>query len=214
VPDLLQQMMKSGDKKLKYAIMILLLRNNKPVADSTLNYFAAIDDYRYTLYRDLKKIDRLKVFPVKYDNKTDLAKSKLMDSKTYGRPDSVVFLDKRTAKFKTEQGYVYFFKYKQKKDDLVWKIATAGLISKNPKQFEIDDTMLSRRNVLSKNGFLSSNASFDFTSFTDTKLTIDQSLSDQLDKELKIMLYSRRKSAKEFYNVARPGVDDILRFRN
>jgi uncharacterized protein YbaP (TraB family) len=214
VPDLLQQMMKSGDKKLKYAIMILLLRNNKPVADSTLNYFAAMDDYRYTLYRDLKKIDRLKVFPVKYDNKTDLAKSKLMDSKTYGRPDSVVFLDKRTAKFKTEQGYVYFFKYKQKKDDLVWKIATAGLISKNPKQFEIDDTMLSRRNVLSKNGFLSSNASFDFTSFTDTKLTIDQSLSDQLDKELKIMLYSRRKSAKEFYNVARPGVDDILRFRN
>jgi hypothetical protein len=214
VPDLFQQVMKSGDKKLRYAIMILLIKNNKPVADSTLNYFAAMDDYRYILYRDLKKMDRLKVFPARYDNKTDLAKSKLMDSKTYGRPDSVVFLDKLPAKFKTEQGYVYFFKYKQRKDDPVWKIATAGLISKNPKQLEIDDTIFSRKNVISKNGFLPPNDSYDFTSFTDTKLIVDQPLSDQLDKELKIMLYSRRKSAKEFYNAGRSGLEEILRFRN
>jgi len=215
VPDLLQQMMKSGDKKLKYAIVLLLIRNNKPVTDSTLNYFAAMDDFRYTLYHDLKKMGCLKLFPSKYDNKIDLAKSKLMDSKTYGRPDSVVFLDKLPAKFKSEQGYVYFFKYKQRKDDLVWKIATAGLISKDAQHFEIEDTIaFSRKNVTSKKGLLSSNESYDFTSFTDTKLTIDEPLSDQLSKELKVMLYSRRKSAKEFYTMSRPGLDDILRLRN
>ena len=136
-----------------------------------------------------------------------------MDSKNYGRPDSVVFLDKRTAKFKNEEGYVYFFKYRQKKDDPIWKIGTAGLVSKNPQQFEIDDTIVARRNVLSRNGYLPSDQSYNFTSFTDTKLT-EQSLSDQLDKELKIMLCSRRKSAKEFYNVGRTGLDDILRIRN
>jgi len=215
VPDLFQQIMRSGDKKLKYAVMILLIRNSKPVSDSTLNYFAAMDDYRYTLYRDLKKLDRLKLFPAKYDNKTDLARSKLMDSKTYGRPDSVVFLDKLPANFKTEQGYIYFFKYKQRKDDVVWKLATVGLISKDPKHFEIEDgPFASGKNIGFKNRFIPSNESYDFTSFTDTKLTIDEVLSDQLDKELKIMLYSRRKSAKQFYNVSRPGLDDILRFKN
>jgi hypothetical protein len=109
VPDLFQQIMKSDDKKLKYAIMLMLIRNNKPVADSTLNYFAVMDDYRYTLYRDLKKMDRLKFFPAKYDNKADLAKSKLIDSKTYGGPDSVVFLDKLPVKFRSEQGLCLFF---------------------------------------------------------------------------------------------------------
>src|SRR6185436_12046730 len=53
VPELFQQMMRSDDKKLRYAIMLLLMRNNKPVADSTINYFAATDEYSYNLYRDL-----------------------------------------------------------------------------------------------------------------------------------------------------------------
>ena len=214
VLNLFQQMMKFDDKKLKYAIMLLLIRNNKPVADSTLNYFAAMDDYRYNLYRDLRKMDRLKLFPVKYDNKTDLAKSKLIDSKTYGGPDSVVFLDKLPAKFKSDQGYVYFFKYKQKKDDLVWKLGTVGLISKDPGHFELEDTAVSKKSPVYKNGFLPNNELYDLTSFTDTKLTTEQPLSDQLDKQLKIMLYSHRKSAKEFYTVNKAGLDDILRFRN
>jgi hypothetical protein len=214
VPDLFQQMMRSDDKKLKYAIMSLLIRNSKPVADSTVNYFAGLDDYSYNLYRDLKKMDRLKFFPAKYNNKIDLAKSKLIDSKTYGGPDSVVFLDKLPAKFKSEQGYVYFFKYKQKKDDLTWKLATAGLISRDPTHFEIEDSAILKRGAFYRNGFGPYNESYDFTSFTDTKLTADQPLSDQLDRQLKILLYSHRKSAKEFYNVARTGLDDLLRFRN
>jgi uncharacterized protein YbaP (TraB family) len=214
VPDLFHQMIRSDDKKLRYATMLLLIRNNKYVADSTLNSFAAMDDYRYDLYRDLRKMDRLEFFPAKYDAKTDLAKSKLIDSKTYGGPDSVEFLDKLPAKFKSEQGYVYFFKYKQRKDDLVWKLATVGLISKEPKHFEIEDTVVLKGGVAHKNGFLSYDDLYDFTSFTDTKLMADQPLSEQLDKQLKIMLYSHRKSAKEFYTASRGGLDDMLRFRN
>jgi len=214
VPDLLQQMMKSDDKKLRYAIMLLLIRNNKPVADSTLNYFAAMDDYRYNLYRDLRKMGHLKFFPAKYNGKTDLAKSKLIDSKNYGSPDSVVFLDKLPATLKSEEGYVYFFKYKQRKEDLIWKLATVGLISKDPKYFETEDTAISKKGVVYKNGFGSYKELYDLTSFTDTKLATDQPLSEQLDKQLKMMLYSHRKSAKEFYSLSRTGLDDILRFRN
>ena len=214
VPDLFHQMMRSDDKKLRYATMLLLIRNNKYVPDSTLNSFAALDDYRYDLYRDLRKMDRLEFFPAKYDAKTDLAKSKLIDSKTYGGPDSVEFLDKLPAKFKSEQGYVYFFKYKQRKDDLVWKLATVGLISKEPKHFEMEDTVILKGGAAHKNSFLSYDDLYDFTSFTDTKLMADQPLSEQLDRQLKIMLYSHRKSAKEFYSASRGGLDDILKFRN
>jgi hypothetical protein len=206
--------MRSDDKKLRYAMMLLLIRNNKPVGDSTLNYFAAIDDYRYTLYRDLKKMDKLKFFPAKYNTKTDLAKSKLNDSKSYGGPDSIVFLDKSPVTVRSAEGFVYFFKYKQRKDDLGWKIATAGLISKDPKHFEIEDAAILKKDAVYKSGFLSHNELYNFTSFTDTKLVADQPISEQLDKQLKIMLYSHRKSAKEFYSVARPGLDDILRLRN
>ena len=194
--------------------MLLLIRNNKPVADSTLNYFAAMDDYRYNLYRDLRKMGHLKFFPAKYNGKTDLAKSKLIDSKNYGSPDSVVFLDKLPATLKSEEGYVYFFKYKQRKEDLIWKLATVGLISKDPKYFETEDTAISKKGVVYKNGFGSYKELYDLTSFTDTKLATDQPLSEQLDKQLKMMLYSHRKSAKEFYSVARQGLDDILRLRN
>lgn len=40
---------------------------------------------------------------------------------------------------------------------------------------------------------------FDFTELTDTKVKDDEPLRKQLNSELKKMLYSRRKSAKEFY---------------
>ena len=40
---------------------------------------------------------------------------------------------------------------------------------------------------------------YDFTGFRDTRLKIDQPVEDQLRKELKRMVYSKRKSAKEFY---------------
>ncbi len=40
---------------------------------------------------------------------------------------------------------------------------------------------------------------FDFTELTDTKVKEDEPVNKQLAKELKKILYSRRKSAKEFY---------------
>ena len=122
-----------------------------------------------------------------------------MDSKTYGRPDSVVFLDKLPANFKTEQGYIYFFKYKQRKDDVVWKLATVGLVPENPSQFEFDEEDDSDSDDYSVLDDAASRNRYDFTAFRDTRLKTDQPVQDQLQKELKRMVYSKRKSAKEFY---------------
>jgi uncharacterized protein YbaP (TraB family) len=201
VQPLLQQMLKSNDRKLKYKTMLLLLRNNKPVPDTLAKYFASLDEYRYDLYTELKELKKLDRFPSKYNNHLDLSKSKLLKEKAYDKPDSILYIDRLPAEIKGRKGYVYFFKYKNKKDDINWKLATVGLVPQDPKAFEFDNVVkvaysdyYSQYNARSSDYYL-----LDFTNFTDTKVREDEVIPLQLSKMLKKMIYSKRKSAKEFY---------------
>jgi hypothetical protein len=207
VPPFFQQLLKSNDRKLKYSVMLLLLKHKIIMPDSVLDYFAAMDDYRYLLYNDLEEMDQLKLFPAKYNNQPDLAMSKLIDSKRYSKPDSVVYLDKVSTVLHSTQGYVYFFKYKEKKDDPAWKLATVGLLSKNPKLFEVVGR------AAGKDESRDQSETYELTAFTDSKLTADEPVSLQVNKELKKLLYARRKSAKEFYDVSKNDQDEIPGFR-
>ena len=118
VPTLMQQMLASADKQLKYTTTLLLLRNKKSIPDTMLTYFASLDEYRYDLYNGLKKIKQLDKFPARYNNHIELGRSKLISAaSSYSKPDSVVYLSRLQAKVKGKKGYVYFFKYKKKKDD-------------------------------------------------------------------------------------------------
>jgi hypothetical protein len=141
-----------------------------------------------------------------------LAKSKLLASKPYGKPDSIVYLDKLSAEFRSKQGNIYFFKYKEKKDDLVWKLATVGLLSKDPKEFEIKEATTSASENFQDED---ETKTYDFTSFTNVKLKVDEPVNQQLKKELKQALYSHRKSAREFYDLSKSS-DDVyaLKYRN
>ena len=103
-----------------------------------INYFAGMDNYRYELYTDLKTIGKGAKFPGQYNNHIDLAKSKLLSEKAYDKPDSIVYIDRLPAEVKNKKGYVYFFRYKTKKDDANWKIAMAGLIPEDAGQFEFE----------------------------------------------------------------------------
>ena len=208
VADLFHQLLRSTDKKVKYKTMLLMIKNDKPVPDSLLRYFAAMDDYRYDLYNDLQEIQRRRLFPSKYDNKIDLAKSKLFDSRLYDKPDSILYLDKLPADVKSKQGYIYFFKYKDKKDDLSWKLATAGLISKDPKQFDFST------DPISADASETENDPLEFTLFTDSKINADLPVREQLNTALKKLLHSHRKSAKEFYEVPKNDIDDIMKLKN
>ncbi len=207
VQPLIQQMLKSNDKKLKYSTTMLLIRNNKPYPDSLLSYFGSLDDYRYKLYSDLKKIKKADKFPALYNNHLDLGRSALLDKKTSDKPDSVVYLDRMKAEFKGRQGWIYFYKYKTKNADLNWKLATV-------KQFEFNnDNINSTPGDISLFGSSRYNR-YDFTGFSDTKLNEDEPLAGQLNKALKKILYSRRKSAKEFYENNEDGNNDRISFNN
>lgn len=206
VSPLLRQMIASNDKELKYNIMLLLLRNKKPIPDSLPNYFASMDKYRYHLYQDLKEIKQQDRFPAKYNNHLDLAKSKLMAEKSYYKPDSIVYIDRLPAEVKNRKGFVYFFKYKTKKDDVDWKLATVGLVPEDPRNFEFDGISKPEFNdyySLRKGDYYK----FDFTSYSETKLKDDESVAEQIKKYLKKLQYSKNKSAREFYERDANGYD-------
>jgi len=200
VQPLIQQMLRSNDKQLKYSTLLLMLKNNKPYPDSLLRYFGGIEDYRYELYKDLKEIKKLDKFPSVYNNHLDLGKSSLLDKKSYGKPDSVIYVDRLKTEYKGKKGFIYFYKYKAKKDDLTWKLATVGLVPEDPKLFEFEgNSSISLAGSGSPliPGYVYNQ--YSFTSFTETKFKEDTPVADQLKKMLKKMLYSRRKSAKNFY---------------
>lgn len=197
----LYQVMNSSDDEVRYHAMLLLLRNKKQVPDSILVGFAGKDAYRYELFKDLKEIDKLDRFPRRYMTQLAIGRSMLMESKSYGKPDSLVYLMKLPAEVKGAKGFVYFFKYKTNKDDISWRIATAGLMPSDTTVMEIEvPVKYVARNNFSRQNI--ENSETDFTVFTDEKLGGDASQVEQFQKLLKRMVYSKRKSAKEFYEEA------------
>jgi len=202
VSPLINQMLASNDKKLKYTILLQLMKKSRPYPDSLLRYFGGLDDYRYDLYSDLKEMKKLDKFPAMYNNHLDLGKSALLRMKSYDKPDSLIYADRITTTYKGKKGYIYFFNYKMKKDDLNWKLAVVGLVPEHPREFEFTDS-LQRQFYYFENGermrWPGSNR-YDFTKFTDEKSTTGEAMKTQMQKELKKMLYEKRESALRFYN--------------
>jgi hypothetical protein len=195
VQPLLQKMLKSDDKKVKYNTMMLFLKNKKNIPDTLYNYFASLDEYSYELYSDLKELKQLDKFPSKFNDKDALAKSKLLFYKSYGKPDTLVFLSKQLVTHKGKTGFIYFYKYKNKKVDLGWKLATSGMISTVASMLDVepDDSNSSKRyeTIGLKNVSMSSVATYDFTGFTETKLNDDEPESKQIDKMLRKLIFQK-----------------------
>jgi uncharacterized protein YbaP (TraB family) len=201
VQPLIQQMLRSRDKRLKYTTLLLLMRNNRPYPDSLLKYFAESDEFRYELYSDLKDIKKPEKFPVIFNNHFDLGKSSLLARKSYSKPDSLVYIDRLPAEYKGKRGFIYFYKYKTRKDDLNWKLAVVGLTPEDPAKFEFEYGAGPTSNNSDYSTYSTKrHSNKDFTGFTDTRIDEEESLKKQLNKALKKLLYSRRKSAREFYN--------------
>jgi len=220
VNDVLKQMLLSNDKRLKYNTAYLFLRHKISLPDTMLAYFAKLDDFRYELFSDLRTLKMLDKFPAEYKNQRDLSKSKLFASSYYRKPDSLVFIDSLPASLKNKKGFVFFYKYKTKKDDTFWKLATAGLLSQESNQFnyddddndEDDDDSIGYTSIMSGWNFSRDDNKIVFTEFTDEKIKEDVPVKEQLEKQLKKILYSKRKSARMFYNEGPDYSDMPLRY--
>lgn len=204
--ELIYKMLISDDKRLRYDIMYLLLKNDLPVADSVISYYAGEDEYRYELYSDLKELKLLSKFPKKYNNVLDISRSKLYVSNYYSKPDSLVYIDSLGAITKNATGTILFYRYKSKKDDAFWKLATVGLLKReknvigfsDEEDDEEQDYDFTSISAVSWNNSYNNNRS-DFTEYTDEKVGVDMPVKLQLEKQLRKLVYSKRKSARRFY---------------
>jgi len=203
VPVFMQQLLTSNDKQLKYHTMKLLLRYGKPVSDTLISYFASLDHFRYNLYNDLQALSKLELFPKQYADVDQMVKAKLIASSDYEKVDTLQLLDKVAVEHAGKKGFIYLYQYKELKDDVSWKIATVGLVPANDKSFEIsiDDRDRYRDDK------------YDFTGFSSIKVEEDKTLDSQLQKVVKQMLYSKRKSAAEFYEPENEYERMLLRYR-
>jgi hypothetical protein len=204
VKPLIQQMLRSNDKQLKYNTMLLLLRNHQAIPDSLPGFFGSLDDYRYELYKDLRDLKLLGRFPARFNNHRDLGKSKLLGERSYDKPDSIVYVDRLPAEVKGKKGFIYFYKYKSKKDDPVWKLATVGLVPQDSTRFEFEAAIGSYDPDDEESSSFNSRQGeayrLNYTRFTDKKIKEDEPIRGQLKQALKRALYSKRKSAKQFYS--------------
>lgn len=205
VSTLMQQMLTSADKQLKYATTLLLLRNKKSIPDTMLTYFAGLDDYRYDLYNGLKKIKQLDKFPARYNNHIELGRSKLISTaSSYSKPDSVVYLSRLQAKVKGKKGYVYFFKYKKKKDDLTWYLGSVGLLPADEKKFAFADIEENEEENSEYAYYYdrswNAQSPFRLSRLGTTRLKEDEPVAAQLAKELKRLIYSHRRSGRGFFD--------------
>lgn len=177
IPHFFDKMLQSRDAALRLNTAILLLRHSRPVADSIIRNLAAADAWRSTLYQDLVSIHRTDLFPARYKNQVDIARSLLAAGRNSAAFADIQLVGRREVQFKESKGNIYLFKYKPGKDD-DWQIGLSGIQPDNLKEV---------------------NTTTEFVSLTGKKLRQDKPVNTQFDDQLKRLLFSKRKSAAGFY---------------
>jgi uncharacterized protein YbaP (TraB family) len=172
------RLLRSSNDEVRMNAAVLLLRNKKEVPDSILNKLAANDKQRGALYHKLEKAGRADRFPAAYKNQLALARSFMMMQNGRRKIDSVVFIKKLQTSVKGKAGMLYFFKYRTKKTD-DWKIGISGLQPGSEKELSDNDELA----VL-----------------TDKKLVNTDPVDDQLNQQLKKLVFPFYSSGKNFFN--------------
>lgn len=182
------RLLQSKDEVVRLNTTTLMLRHKKEVADTILIALAANDIYRGLLYYKLELAGKLDKFPLFYKKQLDLARSYMVAKNDFQNMDSIVFINKIPATVKGKKGVVYFFKYRVKRTD-EWKIGLSGLQPLKEKDLSSDDEL---------------------AVMTDKKLKDTEPIEQQLNIQLKKILFSFHKSSKNFFS----GDENLNSFKN
>jgi len=178
VSNFFTRLLQSKDDNVKLNTVVLMLRSGKPVADSIILALAAKDRLSSTLFYNLEKINKTDRFPVQYKTQQHITRSYLIGQSDYDKLDSVAYLSKQLVSVKGKKGWVYFYKYRTKKTDQ-WRIGISGLQPEDTNKVSSDYTVLS---------------------MTDVKIKDKEPLEEQLQIQLKKLLFGFHKSAKKFFD--------------
>ncbi|BAV04661.1 lipoprotein [Filimonas lacunae] len=180
VPRYFERLLQSKDPEVQCQAALIMLKNNYKVSDTIWRWLAAKEDYRARLLELLEDIKRKDLFPATYKKQDLVARAVLMHAEGYARLDTIAVLSTQKVRLKEKEGIVYFFKYRVKKGD-EWKLGISGLQPVNTKEVSSGD---------------------DLVSMTNRKLKTGDELKEQLDTELRKLVYALRPSAAEFFENA------------
>lgn len=176
VPKYFEKLLQSKDQNVQLESLLLLVKNDKPFPDTLLTSLAAKDQFRARLLNGLTKMNKQHLFPSKFKNQELLAQSVLLNDRGYEKFAQIEMVAKKMVEVKQQKGFVYYFKYKIKKDD-DWMMGISGLQPLNSKEV---------------------NATRDIVRLVDKKIKNDEPIIDQFDKQLKALIFSKYKSSRLF----------------
>ncbi len=171
------KLLQSKNPAVQLSAAAMLVRNGKKVPDSVLQSLAAKDAYRSQLLKKLEKAKQAELFPAHYRQQDMIARSVLLNDKGADRFAAIELQGKQAVNLKERSGWVYFYKYKLKKED-DWKLGLSGIQPLKPGEISSDDQL---------------------TSMTDKKIKADKPVDEQFGEQLKKLLFSKHKSAELFF---------------
>lgn len=198
VPAFFEDLMHLNNRRLRFNCAMLLLRNNKPVADSVLTGFAANENYRIALYRRLKTLKLMNRFPAKFNNQLDLVKSAMSDNSN--NTDTLSLIEKIPVTYNSKKGVVYFFKYKSRREDKKWTIKSFGMQPVDPNEYDDEDEEFTESGSNYNYGYNADE--------TERKLDESRPVKEQLQQLLKKMLFKKHRSGAQFYSSRYGGGND------
>ena len=187
VPPFFEKLLSTLDENLQLKTLAVLVNNKKNVPDSLIWNLASADRSRAELYKILDKAGTKDKFPAKFYSQVDFARSALVMEKKSSRIDSISLIKKQVLTFRKKRGNVYFFRYRVNKDD-DFKIGISGMQPIDPGEINYDGKLVK---------------------MTDKKIREDEPLEEQLQEQLKRLIFSLHKSSRIFYRA-----DNFSRFRD
>jgi len=172
-----ERLLQSRDPEVQGQAALIMLKNGYTVPDTLWKSLASKDSYRARLLELLEKAKRTDMFPAAYKKQEMVARAVLMHDGGYEKLDSIVLLSVRQVRLKSREGFVYFFKYRVKKED-DWKLGISGLQPLNKKEVSSSDELVKMIN---------------------RKLKGKDELQEQLDTELKKLIFEAHPAARAFF---------------
>lgn len=108
--DFLKLFLDVKDIDVRYSAVVALLKNNQAVSTAQIEKLAAENNYSKNLYAELKKLNKLTLFPAKYASQIKVAESEIYQNVSDEEsPTSVIYIGERTAEFMgTKQKFLLF----------------------------------------------------------------------------------------------------------
>jgi hypothetical protein len=118
---------KFNNREIRFRTLIAMLENNQAVDSRTINTLATTDEYRHDLYDQLKRINKLKLFPASYLSQKELGKSKLYSYATDEEaPQFITDAGVRTVLYKGKQQKFYLYKVSFSEEEATYYLGVAG----------------------------------------------------------------------------------------